>query len=102
MPDGSRMRYFGTTTEVALGDVVQIKRWFRTPLHGVVCYIPGLSRCHPDLENDDGKQWVIELADGILCPMGYDPENRWGQPNKSIAFVRRGSTLGIAETQRVY
>lgn len=84
------MFYHGTTTEVQLGDHVTIKRRFRHPLEGTVCYIPGLSRCHPQLEYDDVKKWAIEIADGSMRVMGYFPESSDRQASRSIEFRGRG------------
>jgi hypothetical protein len=86
----SRLFYYGTDIEVQIGDRVFIKRWFRSDLFAVVCYIPGISRCHQDLEYEDVKKWAVRYDNGTLGVMGYGPENRYGQPLKDLVFVGRG------------
>ena len=39
----TRLCYHGTNVEIRPGDRVRLKRWFRSPLDGVVCYLPGVS-----------------------------------------------------------
>ena len=90
MSNGSRLFYFGTNDEVQIGDRIRIKRWLRSDLYGVVCYIPGISDAHPSLEYDDVRKWAIQHEDGSLGVMGYDPENRYGQPGKGLTLVSRG------------
>ena len=102
MEKTSRLYYAGTQMEVMLGDVVRLKRWFHPAVAGVVCYLPGISRPHPDLENEDGKHWAIRLSDGSLCPMAFAPENPYGQPAKSIGFVRRGPLATLSDSERFY
>jgi hypothetical protein len=92
----SRLFYNGTHDEVQLGDRVCIKRWFFREQYGTVCYLPGLSDPHPELENEDGKQWAIRLDDGTVLVMGYSPEDNYGQPKKNLVLVNRGSGGGLA------
>ena len=89
------MYYTGTSDEVRLGDKVRIKRWLRRDLEGTVCYIPGLSPPHTELEYDDVRQWAIKLADGTVLAMCYDPDHRLGQPGKDLSLVERSDTPGI-------
>jgi hypothetical protein len=42
------------------------------------------------LEYADVKQWAIQLEDGSLLVMGYDPSNKYGQPGKKLEFIERG------------
>jgi hypothetical protein len=86
----SALYYNGTRTEVRLGDVVRVKRFFRRPLNGVVCYIPGASPRHPELEHDDVRQWAIRGEDGTVYPILYAPQEF--QPPARIRFVGRGSS----------
>lgn len=90
-PIGSRMFYHGTNDEVQVGDRVRIRRWFRSDLYGTVCYIPGFSPQHRDLEYEDVKQWAIRLDNGTVLVTCYYPEGRFGQPRKNISLVKRGS-----------
>lgn len=91
---GSRLFYFGTNEEVRLGDRVRIRRWIRKDLEGVVCYIPGVSPKHPELNSKDMPQWAIRIADGSLLLIGYAPDHRLGQPDRSVILVARGSAGG--------
>ena len=90
LPPSSRLFYYGTREEVRLGDRVRIRRWFRRPLDAVVCYIPGLSQPHRELEYAGTRQWAIELADGSLRVMGYYPDQL--QPERSMELVERGAS----------
>lgn len=87
----SRLFYYGTEDEVELGDRVRIKRWLRADLTGVVCYIPGISPVHAELEYSGVKQWAIRCDDGTVRPMGYAPESPYGQPSETIVFLGRGT-----------
>jgi hypothetical protein len=91
----SGLFYHGTGDEVQLGDRVRLKRWFRSDLLGVVCYIPGISPRHSDLEYEGVRQWAIRCDDGSVRPMSYDPKSPYGQPTKSIVFVCRGSESSL-------
>lgn len=85
----SGLFYSGTTDEVRLGDRVRIHRLLRRDLMGTVCYIPGISPPHPDLEYDDVRQWAIRLDDGTVLAIGYSPEHRLGQPKRDLILVNR-------------
>jgi hypothetical protein len=89
----SRLYYRDTQIEVQLGDVVRIKRWFRNDLEGVVCYLPGISPKHPEMEYEDVQQWGIRGADGSVIVACYAPEQL--QPKRNIVFVRRGDSRGL-------
>lgn len=91
----SGLRYYGTETDVRLGDRVRVRRgWFSGGFNAVVCYIPGVSEFHPDFEDRRGqdpggiKQWALRASDGAIYPMIYWPEKH--QPLKRIEFVSRG------------
>lgn len=85
----SRLFYYGTETPVELGDRVEIRRLFRGPLTGVVCYIPGLSPVNEELEFENRKHWAIHLDnDGGVMTIFYCPEQL--QPPKKIRFSKRG------------
>lgn len=84
----SRLFYFGSREEVRLGDRVRIRRWLRRSLVEVVCYIPGISPRHSEMEDSDGcREWAIQLADGSLRCMGYFPDQI--QPAKKIELIAR-------------
>lgn len=84
-PRSSRLFYYGTREEVRLGDRVQIRRWFRRSLAGVVCHIPGVSPTHRELQ----REWAVQLEDGSLRVMVYSPDE--AQPQRKITLVGRGS-----------
>jgi hypothetical protein len=81
--------YFGTNVAVALGDLIEVKRWFRKPLRGRVSYLPGVSRPHPEMKIGDLEHWAIDLDDGSRRAWPYLPEQL--QPQRSIKFIARGS-----------
>ena len=85
----SRLFYYGTSTEVELGDRVHLTRILRRPKEGTVCYIPGLSEPHSELEYEDIRQWAVRSDDGCVYPILYSPETF--QPPKNIKFVSHGS-----------
>jgi hypothetical protein len=87
----SRLFYHETEDEVELGDRVRIKRWLREDLTAIVCYVPGISPVHKELEYSGVKQWAIRCDDGNVRPMGYAPESPYGQPSKSIVLLGRGT-----------
>lgn len=84
----SRLYYNGSSIDVRLGDRVRIRRLFRADLQGTVCYIPGLSPRHRELEDAGVKQWAIRSDDGSVYPILYDPDHF--QPPSKIVFVARG------------
>ncbi len=84
----SRLYYHGTSEEVRLGDRVKIKRLFGRDLEGFVCYVPGISPPHKDLEYGSVKKWAIKTSDGTVYAIGYYPPRI--QPRKKIVFVSRG------------
>ena len=90
----SKLFYHGTDIEVCLGDRVRVKRLFRPNMDGTVCYIPGLSPRHKDLEYEDVKKWAIRLIDGTVLAAGYYPDE--GQPKKHITFVGRSNEGGLS------
>jgi hypothetical protein len=90
MTPNSGLYYYGTGEDVRLGDRVRIRRWIRSDLFGVVCYIPGISSRHPALEYEDVAKWAIRLDDGTVFAMGYDTVNKFGQPKKNLVLLSRG------------
>ena len=92
----SGLFYDGTTTEVELGDRVLLKRLLRRDIHGVVCYIPGVSRVHEQLEYDDVRQWAIRGPGGDVYPILYDPVRF--PPPRDIRFIGRGESSDLNES----
>jgi hypothetical protein len=86
----SRLYYHRTNVEVELGDRVLLKRFLRKSIRCTVCYIPGISPIHSELEFEDVKQWAIRASNGCVYPILYDPANF--QPPRRIVFVERGHT----------
>jgi len=67
--------YFGTKIEVLLGDRVEVRGgWFRKTRRGVVCYMPGESVPHPEMEYDGMTHWAIQLEDGTVCSWLFVPD----------------------------
>jgi hypothetical protein len=96
LSSSSGLFYHGTDIDVRLGDRVEVKRLFRRPLEGFVCYIPGISPTNVELEFEDVKQWAIRSADGSVYPILYDPERF--QPPRHIRFLERSTHAGIGPT----
>jgi len=90
---GSGLFYHHAHQEVRLGDRVRMRRWFRRDLEGTVCYIPGISPLHDELEYEDVKQWAIRTDDGAVYPILYDPPRF--QPPKHIFLLSRSSDPGL-------
>jgi hypothetical protein len=85
-----RLYYCGTETAVQIGDLVEVKRgWFGRYERGRVCYLPGISKPHPEMERDGTAYWAIELEDGTVVSWIYLPERI--QPGRRIRFIARGS-----------
>ena len=66
-----------------------MKRLIRSPIRGVVCYIPGVSPIHSELEYEGVRQWAIRGENGYVYLICYDPNNF--QPPKKIVLVARGT-----------
>ena len=89
-PD-SKFCYHGTRDPVRLGDRVRVRRFLRRAEDGVVCYIPGTSPLHRELEYGGMRHWAIQRPDGSLLVMGYAP-HQCG-PRRGIELVSRGAAL---------
>jgi len=96
---GSRLFYHATNIEVELGDRVEMKRLVRRSITGTVCYIPGISEVHDELEYDDVQQWAIRSDDGSVYAILYSPETF--QPPKKIAFISRGGENLLAPNEHL-
>ena len=95
----SGLHYHGTSDEVRLGDRVKMKRFLRADRLGTVCYIPGVSPRHEELEYEDVRQWAIRTHDGAVYPILYDPAGF--QPPKSILLVSRGEEVSLKPDERL-
>ena len=60
----SRLVYFGTSDDVRLGDRVRVRAFLFLKLEGVVCYIPGVSARHEDMEYAGLRCVGIQLQRG--------------------------------------
>jgi len=80
--------YFGTDDEVRLGDRVRVRALLILTTEGVVCYIPGLSPWHRDMEYEGSRFVGIQRPDGeirqLLWPAG---ESSLG---KGVTLLERG------------
>lgn len=70
-----------------LGDVVEIRGWFKKE-SGIVAYIPGVSEHHLSIEENGPNCWLIRRNGGGFYSIGYAPNNI--QPKKNIKFIKRG------------
>lgn len=87
------VRYYGSQTEMRLGDQVEIRGWFRRR-RGVINYVPGISPPHGEMEFN-GLHWVgISFDRGRFTGILVDPDT--GCTLKKLAFVERGAA-GFAE-----
>jgi hypothetical protein len=71
-----------------------MKRFLRRAQDGLVCYIPGISQRHPELEYEDVRQWAVKTNDGSVYPILYHPESF--QPPKGIEFLGRTNEPGLS------
>jgi hypothetical protein len=85
----SGLYYYGTKTEVQVGDLIEIRGFLWGKRRAQVSYIPGISEKDPDLENEDECEWTITYENGDVSSMGYYPSHL--QPSKRIHFVSRSS-----------
>lgn len=92
----SELFYHGTNKEVRVGDRVRMKRFLRKASYGTVCYIPGISAKHPDLEYENKRFWAIRADDGTIYPMVYAPKHRLGQPGPKIELIARTDYPGLS------
>ena len=91
MEHHSRLFYHGTNVEVMLGDHILLTRGLliKRQVPGVVCYMPGVSPPHPEMEWDSGNlDWAISLEDGEVWAWLYLPDRL--RPSKRIQFLYRG------------
>ena len=82
----SRLRYHATEIDLHLGDHLTYRRLFRR-VPGRVCYLPGESQAHPEMEYRGVKRWAIELEDGTVISWLFSPELQ--EPSSRIRFERR-------------
>ena len=91
--------FYTTGEEVRLGDRIRIKRMIRRDQEGVVCYLPGISPRHPELEYEYVQQWAIKLDDGTVLAFGYNPKKF--QPKKHIILLGRTQAMGIGPDEKL-
>lgn len=81
-----KYKYF-TGEVIQFGDVVEEKGFlFIKPKRGHVSYIPGISKPHPEMENEIG----ISYINGQFTGFFVDPENK--VLRKSIRLVERSNS----------
>jgi len=96
----SRLYYFGTRTEVMLGDKILWKRLLHRGIKGTVSYIPGINPKHDDFEFNGIRQWGISLANNRILITRYSP--RENQPKRDIHFLGRGEPESFPVTERLH
>ena len=86
------VRYHGGEISVELGDRVDLRGWFRTR-SGVVNYVPGLSKPHPQLEYDGLHEVGVACDNGTFTAILVDPDT--GCTLKGLTFVSRGGDAAL-------
>ena len=80
------IQYFDTTTDVRLGDRVEVRVLFRRRA-GRVVYVPGVSPMNPEFEYN-GMRWVgVRLDDRSL--VATPVLTTTGNLKKKVAFLER-------------
>jgi len=84
---GKPIRYYSSQINVELGDVVELRVWFRWR-RGIINYVPGISEPHSEMEHN-ALFWVgIARDDGRFTADIVDPDT--GCTRNIIRFVSRG------------
>ena len=91
----TKLLYYATADEVQLGDHICIKRWFHRDRHAVVCYLPGVSEPHPELEYGDVRLWAYRTAEGGVESLPYLPAQKPYAP-KGFVLVQRGVPTSLS------
>lgn len=79
--------YNDQKTEVALGDRVELRVWFRRR-RGVVIYVPGVSPLNPNIDYDGIRSVGIQIDEGPFVATPVDPDQSVLFPR--ISFLARG------------
>lgn len=87
-PPAEGLAYFGTNEEVRLGDRVRIRAFIVLKLDGVVCYIPGVSVKHDDMEYEGLRHVGIQLRSGELRQIHWVKGERSLRPG--VTLLERG------------
>jgi len=82
-----KLYYRGTNIQIELGDEIVYKNIFGRKLKGTVCYLPGVSPKHTEMEYDNISNWAIRLANGTMFSWIYLPHEL--KVSKRITFVSR-------------
>jgi len=96
MSDGGatdELFYAGTQTRLLLGDRVRVKRMLRRSRIGTVCYVPGVSPVHPEMEYGGLRFWAVELDDRTVLSWPVVPGS--AEVIDSVEFLERGKTEGL-------
>jgi hypothetical protein len=96
--EDNKLYYKSTNIDVRVGDKILYKSWWLFNKQATVVYVPGQSKIHPNIGDD---QLVIELNDSKeLIVMGYFPEI--GEViSEKIIFLSRGVIDGIQEYEEI-
>jgi len=88
------IRYFDQEVEIKEGDLVSYRSslFFWKWKKGVVTYVPGISKPHPEMEHH-GLTWVgVAGKDGTFRGIYVEPEGSYTL--KTLRFIARGSIAG--------
>lgn len=83
----SGLVYFGTQDEVRLGDRIRMRAFLVLKLEGVVCYLPGVSAKHRDMEYEGLRHVGVELRSGEVRQLHW-PAGRSELP-RGITLLER-------------
>jgi hypothetical protein len=84
----ARLTYRNSDVQIRVGDEVILKRFFLAPIAGVVCYVPGDAKPHPQFEIDGLSYWAVELRNGTVVSWPYVPGEL--QASRRVVFRARG------------
>ena len=88
MEDKKRLMFYADgVTDLRLGDRVEIRRFLRKPLKGVVCYVPGQCKPNRDMQGEGLEDWGVSLEDGSIIAWVFLPEKT---VKPSIKLISRG------------
>ena len=95
------IHYFDQKTEVKEGDQVSYRSslFFWKWKKGVVTYVPGVSKVHPQMEHH-GLKWVgVAGEDGTFRGIYVEPEGAYAL--KTLRFISRGTMEGYVTPDQI-